>query len=133
MFCAYLAKGKKGIVSYHTQLDLADTTIYKVTCSNRLKKIAFSDFSNFTCNHTPCFGKYEVEEFVAEMILISIVKKDITKLMNTEISYGGFPYRSGYYSKEDVRELILSYCNIISDKNGIIVLDYLGKPNSDKF
>lgn len=70
---------------------------------------------------------------MAEMILISIVKKDITKLMNTEISYGEFPYRSGYYSKEDVRELILSYCNIISDKNGIIVLDYLGKPNSDKF
>ena len=37
------------------------------------------------------------------------------------------------YSKEEVRELILSYCNIISDKNGIIVLDYLGKPNSGKF
>lgn len=44
MLCAYLAKGKKGIVSYHTQLDLADTTIYKVTCSNCLKKLHFQTF-----------------------------------------------------------------------------------------
>lgn len=68
---------------------------------------------------------------MAEMILISIVKKDITKLMNTEISFDDSPYNSGFYPKERVRELILSYCTIISEKNGIVELIYIGRPTSN--
>ena len=79
----------------------------------------------------PKFGKYEVEEFVAEMILIAIAEHDITKLMNTEISFDDLPYNSGFYSKENVRELILSYCNVISEKNGIVELNYIGRPTSN--
>lgn len=130
MFCTYFAKGKKGIVSYHTQIDSNDTTTYNLKCSKELQNAAISNLSDFTCLYVPKFGKYEVEEFVAEMILISIAEGDITKLMNTEISFDDLPYNSGFYSKENVRELILSYCNVISEKNGIVELNYIGRPTS---
>lgn len=128
----YFAKGKKGIISYHTQIDSTDSTTYKLQCPKHIQNIAISNLSKFTCNHVPKFGKYEVEEFVAGMILISIAEHDITKLMNTEISFDDSPYNSGYYPKEKVRELILSYCTIISDKDGIVELNYIGSPKSCK-
>lgn len=87
MFNYYLAKGTKGIISYHTQIDSIDSTTYKLQCPKHIQNIAISSLSNFTCNYVPKFGKYEVEEFVAEMILIAIAEHDITKLMNTEISF----------------------------------------------
>lgn len=131
MFSYYLAKGTKGIISYHTQIDSIDSTTYKLQCPKHIQNIAISSLSNFTCNYVPKFGKYEVEEFVAEMILISIAEHDITKLMNTEISFDDSPYNSGFYPKERVRELILSYCTIISGKNGIVELNYIGRPTSN--
>lgn len=131
MFNYYLAKGTKGIISYHTQIDSIDSTTYKLQCPKHIQNIAISSLSNFTCNYVPKFGKYEVEEFVAEMILISIAEHDITKLMNTEISFDDSPYNKGFYQKERVRELILSYCTIISEKNGIVELNYIGKPTSN--
>lgn len=131
MFNYYLAKGTKGIISYHTQIDSIDSTTYKLQCPKHIQNIAISSLSNFTCNYVPKFGKYEVEEFVAEMILIAIAEHDITKLMNTEISFDDLPYNSGFYSKEKVRELILSYCNVISEKNGIVELNYIGRPTSN--
>jgi len=131
MFNYYLAKGTKGIISYHTQIDSIDSTTYKLQCPKHIQNIAISSLSNFTCNYVPKFGKYEVEEFVAEMILISIAEHDITKLMNTEISFDDSPCNSGFYTKERVRELILSYCTIISEKNGIVELNYIGRPTSN--
>ena len=131
MFNYYLAKGTKGIISYHTQIDSIDSTTYKLQCPKHIQNIAISSLSNFTCNYVPKFGKYEVEEFVAEMILISIAEGDITKLMNTEISFDDSPYNKGFYQKERVRELILSYCTIISEKNGIVELNYIGRPTSN--
>lgn len=131
MFNYYLAKGTKGIISYHTQIDSIDSTTYKLQCPKHIQNIAISSLSNFTCNYVPKFGKYEVEEFVAEMILIAIAEHDITKLMNTEISFDDSPYNSGFYPKERVRELILSYCTIISGKNGIVELIYIGRPTSN--
>lgn len=130
MFCTYFSKGKKGIVSYHTQIESNDTT-YNLKCSKELQNAAISNLSDFTYLYVPKFGKYEVEEFVAEMILIAIAEHDITKLMNTEISFDDLPYNSGFYSKEKVRELILSYCNVISEKNGIVELNYIGRPTSN--
>lgn len=41
MFNYYLAKGKKGIVSYHTQIDSNDTTTYNLKCSKELKILPF--------------------------------------------------------------------------------------------
>lgn len=131
MFNYYLAKGTKGIISYHTQIDSIDSATYKLQCPKHIQNIAISSLSNFTCNYVPKFGKYEVEEFVAEMILIAIAEHDITKLMNTEISFDDSPYNKGFYPKERVRELILSYCTIISEKNGIIELNYIGRPTSN--
>lgn len=131
MFNYYLAKGTKGIISYQTQIDSIDSTTYKLQCPKHIQNIAISSLSNFTCNYVPKFGKYEVEEFVAEMILIAIAEHDITKLMNTEISFDDSPYNKGFYQKERVRELILSYCTIISEKNGIVELNYIGKPTSN--
>lgn len=131
MFNYYLAKGTKGIISYHTQIDSIGSTTYKLQCPKHIQNIAISSLSNFTCNYVPKFGKYEVEEFVAEMILIAIAEHDITKLMNTEISFDDSPYNSGFYPKERVRELILSYCTIISGKNGIVELIYIGRPTSN--
>lgn len=131
MFNYYFSKGKKGIVSYHTQIDSNDTTTYNLKCSKELQNTAISNLSDFTCLYVPKFGKYEVEEFVAEMILIAIAEHDITKLMNTEISFDDSPYNSGFYPKERVRELILSYCTIISEKNGIVELNYIGSPTSN--
>ena len=128
MFNYYLAKGTKGIISYHTQIDSIDSTTYKLQCPKHIQNIAISSLSNFTCNYVP---KYEVEEFVAEMILIAIAEHDITKLMNTEISFDDSPYNKGFYPKERVRELILSYCTIISEKNGIVELNYIGRPTSN--
>ena len=131
MFNYYLAKGTKGIISYHTQIDSIDSTTYKLQCPKHIQNIAISSLSNFTCNYVPKFGKYEVEEFVAEMILIAISEHDITKLLNTEISFDDSPYNKGFYQKERVRELILSYCTIISEKNGIVELNYIGRPTSN--
>lgn len=131
MFNYYLAKGTKGIISYHTQIDSIDSTTYKLQCPKHIQNIAISSLSNFTCNYVPKFGKYEVEEFVAEMILIAIAEHDITKLMNTEISFDDSPYNKGFYPKERIRELILSYCTIISEKNGIVELNYIGRPTSN--
>lgn len=100
MFNYYLAKGTKGIISYHTQIDSIDNTTYKLNCPRQIQNIAISNLLEFTNNHVPKFGKYEVEEFVAEMILIAIAEHDITKLMNTEISFDDSPYDKGFYPKE---------------------------------
>lgn len=125
----YFAEGRKGIISYHTQIDSIDSTTYKLHCPRQIQNIAISNLLEFTNNHVPSFGKYEVEEFVAEMILIAIAEHDITKLMNTEISFDD-PYNKGFYPKEKVRELILSYCTTISKKDNVIELNYIGSPTS---
>lgn len=126
----YFAEGRKGIISYHTQIDSIDTITYKLHCPRQIQNIAISNLLEFTNNHVPAFGKYEVEEFVAEMILIAIAEHDITKLMNTEISFDDSPYNKGFYPKEKVRELILSYCTTISKKDNVIELNYIGSPTS---
>ena len=53
MFNYYLAKGTKGIISYHTQIDSIDSTTYKLQCPKHIQNIAISSLSNFTCNYVP--------------------------------------------------------------------------------
>lgn len=90
---------------------------------------ATSDFSDFIISKVPKFGKYEVEEFVANMLTLALVKGNITELMNTTISFDDGPYNNGYYSKNKIREKIFEFSEIISKENSIITLKYLGKPN----
>ena len=63
------SKGKSGIITYSTSQKLNDT-IYLVQCDNELLDYATSNFSDFIISKVPKFGKYEVEEFIAKMLLI---------------------------------------------------------------
>ena len=48
MFNYYLAKGTKGIISYHTQIDSIDNTTYKLNCPRQIQNIAISNLLEFT-------------------------------------------------------------------------------------
>lgn len=123
------SQGKYGIISYSIKQDKNDYTTYLVKCDKELLNCATSDFFDFIISKVPKFGKYEVEEFVAKMLLVALAQGDITSLMNTTISFDDAPYNNGYYSKNKIREKIFEFSEIISKKDGIITLKYLGKPN----
>lgn len=124
------SQGKYGIISYSIKQDKNDDTTYLVQCDKELFDYATSDFYGFINSKIPKFGKYEVEEFIAKKLILSLIEGDITELMNTTISFDDEPYNSGYYSKNTVRENILKFCKIIRQKNGIITLKYLGHPKT---
>ena len=121
------SKGQSGIVTYSTANHLKDDTTYLVQCDKSLLDYAISNFSSFITSKTPKFGKYEVEEVVAKMLLLSLIQGDITALLNTQISYDDSPYNSADYSADTIRKRILEYCEIINLNNGIMTLKYLGK------
>lgn len=123
------SQGNYGIVSYSVEQDEKDDTTYLVQCDKELLNCATSDFFDFIISKVPKFGKYEVEEFVAKMLLVALAQGDITSLMNTTISFDDAPYNNGYYSKNKIREKIFEFSEIIRNENGIITLKYLGKPN----
>lgn len=120
-------KGKSGIITYSTSCNPKENTTYLVVCDKSILNFAISNFIDFICLKVPRFGKYEVEEFVAKMLLISLIQGDLTTLMNIEISYDDFPYNHGNYSKDTIRKYILEYCEVIRQENNVVTLKYLGK------
>lgn len=121
------SKGQSGIITYSTSYNPKDNTTYLVVCDKAILDCAISNFTDFICLKVPRFGKYEVEEFVAKMLLISLIQGDITALMNTEISYDDSPYNDGEYSKDTIIKCILEYCEVIREENNIVTLKYLGE------
>lgn len=123
-----ISEGRYGIITYKTEKEWYNGNIYKVTCNPELILLAKNSFCEFVNNSIPKYGKYEVEEFVARMLIISLITGDITELMNTNISYNDYPYGGSCdYSKNTIKESILQFCEVLSTDDGIIKLKYHGK------
>lgn len=123
-----ISEGKYGIITYKIEKDYS-STIYRVTCATELIIRAKENFSKFLALNVPKYGKYEVENFVAKMLLISLITGNITELFNTCISFDDYPYNSYFYSKDEIKESILQYCEVlnIDKEKDIITLKYQGK------
>ena len=63
-----IAKGTYGIINYTIEQDL-DAKTYLVEKNKELLSYAYFNFSSFINNKVPKFGKYEIEEFVANIIV----------------------------------------------------------------
>ena len=93
---------------------------------DKLLKLALTDFTSFVANHVPNFENFEIEEFIAEQLLISIAKKDINNILNLEIYYNQyFPYKVRVYTPNEISQKILDFCEVSQGK-----IFYLGKKNS---
>lgn len=120
-------QGNTGIITYSSKT--YDNATFLVKCDKELLDYAISDFHGFIISKVPKFGKYEVEEFVAKMLLLALIQGDMTYLMNTTISFDNGPLITVYCTTNKIREKIFEFSEIISKENGIITLKYLGKPN----
>lgn len=115
-----------GIVSYTIDYEHWDGRKYLVECDSSLLERAKSNVHEFILSNTPKFGKFEVEEFIGNMICHCLIAKEITALMNMTVSYDDSPYNCGEYSKETVKNKILEFCNILSENETTVKLKYLG-------
>ncbi len=124
-----IAKGTYGIINYTIEQDL-DAKTYLVEKNKELLSYAYFNFSSFINNKVPKFGKYEIEEFVANIIVLALIKGDLTDLMNINISYYDFPYNDVSLAKEIIKKRILGYCEIVEENNNVVKLRYLGKKST---
>lgn len=93
---------------------------------SELLKLAFTDFAYFMENYIPNFDFPEIEEFIAEQLLISFAKKDINNILNLEINYNQYyPYKVRVYTPNEISQKILEFCEVSKGK-----IFYLGKKNS---
>ena len=98
-----------GIVSYTIDNENSDGKLYFVECDNSLLERAKNNVHEFILDNTPKFGKFQVEEFIGNMICHCLIAKEITALMNMTVSYDDSPYNCGEYSKETVKNKILEF------------------------
>lgn len=119
-------EGSYGIFSYIIDYENWDGRKYFVECDSSLLELAKSNVHEFILSNTPKFGKFEVEEFIGSMICHCLIAKEITALMNMYISYDDSPYNCGKYSKENVKEQIMGFCEIFSQDENTVKLKYLG-------
>ena len=127
-----ISEGRYGIVSYKTEKEY-DSTTYRIICSPELIFLAKANFCEFVNSYVPNYGKYEVEEFIAKMLLISLITGNVEELFNTSISYDDSPYNCGDYSKNTIKRSILQYCEIFHEdkERKLVTLKYHGKKLSN--